>query len=67
MLYPMEMFGGMFVLGGIATAYMAAFEAEAEMNPTVAHLYAFFAHVDVCLLDFDGIQMRTGFWHLASN
>jgi hypothetical protein len=43
----MEMLGGVCVLRGIAAAYVAALHAQAEMNPGVAHFYAFFAAVGV--------------------
>ena len=32
----MEVFGGVFVFGGIAAADMSAFEAETEMDPGIA-------------------------------
>jgi hypothetical protein len=39
----MEVFRGVLVLGGIAAAHVAAFAAETQVNPAVAHLQAFFA------------------------
>ena len=39
----MEMFRGVLVLGGVAAAHVAAFAAETQVNPAVAHLQAFFA------------------------
>ena len=37
MFRAMEVFGGVFVFGGIAAADMSAFEAETEMDPGIAH------------------------------
>jgi hypothetical protein len=42
-----EMFCGVFVLGGVATGNVATDHAEAEMNPSVAHFDAFGADVSV--------------------
>jgi hypothetical protein len=39
----MEVFGGVLVFGGITAADVSAFEAEAKVNPSVAHFQAFFA------------------------
>jgi hypothetical protein len=39
----MEVFGGVLVFGGITAADVSAFEAEAKVNPGVAHFQAFFA------------------------
>jgi len=43
-----EMFCGMLVFRGIATADVATFTAETQVNPAVAHLQAFFAAL--CML-----------------
>jgi hypothetical protein len=45
-LRGVEVFGGVFVLRGVATAYVAAFEAGAEMDPGVAEGDALLADVD---------------------
>jgi len=37
-----EVLGGMFVLGGIATADVTATQAQAEVYPAVAHLQTLF-------------------------
>jgi hypothetical protein len=42
-----EVFGGVFVLGRIATAYVTATEAQPQVDPGIAHLEAFFAAVGV--------------------
>jgi hypothetical protein len=52
-----KVFGCMLVLRGIAAADVAAYHAQAQVNPGVAHFYALFA--DVCFGggDFDLIEM----------
>jgi hypothetical protein len=57
MFAVVEMFGGVFVLGGIAASDLAAYHAHAEMNPRVSNLYALFTDVFVCGFDLDLIQM----------
>ena len=42
MLGGVEMFGGMFVNRIVATAHMAADQADAQMNPPAAHLQTLF-------------------------
>src|ERR1022692_1938808 len=42
-----EVFGGVFVLGRIAATHVSATEAQPQVNPSVAHLEAFFAAVCV--------------------
>jgi len=39
----MEVFGGVFVLGRIAAAHVAANQAFPQMDPGIAHLQAFLA------------------------
>jgi hypothetical protein len=41
MLGSMKMFGGMFVLGGIAAADVAACETQPQVNPRVSHFETF--------------------------
>jgi hypothetical protein len=41
----MEMFSGVLVLRGVAAAYMAATEAEPQVNPLIARFQAFFTTV----------------------
>ena len=48
-----KMFGGVFVLRGIAAAYFAADETESEMYPGVTCLDALLAFVFVGVLEFD--------------
>jgi hypothetical protein len=42
MLRRVKVLGGVFVLGRIATADVAAFQAQPQMDPGIAHLEAFF-------------------------
>jgi hypothetical protein len=53
----MKMFGGMFVLGGVAATDVAAGHTHPQVNPGVADLYAIFADMLVGRRDFDLIQM----------
>jgi hypothetical protein len=41
----MEMLGRVFVFGRIATAYVAAFQTKAQVDPGVAHFQAFLAAI----------------------
>jgi hypothetical protein len=45
MFCAVKVFCGVLVLGGIAAAYVAANQAEAEMHPGLAHFQAFLASV----------------------
>jgi hypothetical protein len=58
-----EVFGGVLVLGRIATPYVATTEAQAQVNPGVAGFDAALTHMLVRLLDFDLVQVGTFFWH----
>jgi hypothetical protein len=53
MVDVMEVFGGVFVLGGIAATHMAARHAHAKVNPRIADLHAIFTDVRVGRGDFD--------------
>jgi hypothetical protein len=61
----MKMFGGVLVLGGIAAADIAAFQAESQMYPGVAELDALLANVDLGMSDLDLIEMCAIFGHKA--
>jgi hypothetical protein len=61
-----EMLGGMLVFGRIAAADVAAFAANAEMHPSVAHLKALFAALGLWLDVFDLALMPAGLAHEAS-
>jgi|SRR6516162_11223152 hypothetical protein len=56
----MEVFGGVFVFGGIAAADVSAFKAKAKMNPGVAHSQTFFATIGVRGDFVDMRKMRAG-------
>ena len=43
MLRSVKVLGGVFVFGRIAAAYVAALEAQTEMNPRVTHFQTFLA------------------------
>jgi hypothetical protein len=51
----MKMFGGVLVLGRVAAADVAAFEAQAQVDPGVSHFQALFAAAGVRL---DGANLR---------
>src|SRR5690348_4840200 len=59
----MEVFGGMLVLGRIATAHVTTAQAQAQVDPCVANLHALFAHMLVGGLNFDLIQMIAALGH----
>jgi hypothetical protein len=63
MLGVMEVLGGVFVLRGIAATHVPANQAQSQMYPGVAHLYALFAGVRVRGLELDLIHVRAGFRH----
>jgi hypothetical protein len=65
MLSAMKVFGGVLVLGGIATADVAAFQAEPQMDPGVADFDAVFADVDFCVRDLNFAEMSAGCRHNA--
>jgi hypothetical protein len=67
MLRLMEMFGGVPVLGRIATADFPADKAHAEVDPFVACFDAFFTHMLVGFSDFDLIEMGTCLCHVFSS
>ena len=56
----MEVFGGVLVFGGITAADVSAFEAEAKVNPGVAHFQAFFATGGVRGHFVEGREMCAG-------
>jgi len=60
------MFGRVLVLRRIAAADVAAFQAQAQVDPTVARLQAFLAAASMRRDLPDLIEMRTGF-HIISS
>ena len=59
----MEVLGSVFVFGGIATAYIAADQTHAQMDPAVSHFYALIALAVVGFAEFDLIGMSTFLCH----
>jgi hypothetical protein len=59
-----KMLGGMFVFGGVAAAYVTAGQAQAQVDPLVSHLQAFFAALGFGLYVADLIGMRANICHL---
>jgi len=59
----MKMLGGMLVLRGIATAHIAAFQAQSEVHPSVSEFDALFANMLLGVCDFDLIEMSASFGH----
>ena len=62
----MEMFRGVFVLGGVAAAHVAAFAAEPQVNPAVAHLQAFFAALGMRMNIPNVAEVRADAAHTSS-
>jgi hypothetical protein len=62
----MEMFRGVLVLGGVAAAHVAAFAAETQVNPAVAHLQAFFAALGMRVNIPNVAEVRTDGAHASS-
>jgi hypothetical protein len=53
------MFGGVLILGRIATTDVAATKTQAQVNPFIAHLQALFAAIGVGLYFVNLIQVGT--------
>src|SRR5207244_12474106 len=60
MLGSVKMLRGVPVLRGIATADMAASQAQAQMHPTVSHLEALFAALTLRFNFANLVNMRAG-------
>jgi hypothetical protein len=58
MLGRVKVFGRVPVLGGVAAADMAAFHAEAQVDPGVTQLQALFAAAGVRLDILNLVEMR---------
>lgn len=54
----MKVAPGMPVLRRITTAHVPTRHAHPEMNPSVSHFHAVFADVDICVSDFNAVQVR---------
>jgi hypothetical protein len=66
MFCVMEMFGGVFILGRVATSRMTADQAHAEMYPRVAGFNTIFADMFIRLPDLDFTKMSTLLCHSFS-
>jgi hypothetical protein len=60
------MFGGVFVLGRIATSDVTASQTEAQVNPGVASPQTVFTPAFVRVRNLNLIQVRAGFRHAPS-
>jgi len=63
MFCGVKMFGGVLVFRGVATANVAATQAQAQMHPTIAHLEAFFAAFGLGFYFLNLIEVGTGIGH----
>jgi hypothetical protein len=59
----MIMFGGVLVLGTVAAAHVAAGQAQAKVNPAVAHLQTLLASGGMGLYVANLIDVRAGLRH----
>jgi hypothetical protein len=57
------MFCGVLVFRGVATTDVTAAQTQAQMNPSVAHLEAFFASLGLWFDGPDLIEVRARFGH----
>lgn len=58
-----EVFGGVFVFGRITAADVAAFHAQAQVDPCIADLDALFADMFIGVLDFGFFDMIASLFH----
>jgi len=58
-----KVLGGVLVLRRIATADMAAFQAQTKVNPTIAYLDTLRANMGIGAGHFDSFQMTTFLRH----
>jgi hypothetical protein len=63
MTRAMKMLRRVFVLGGIATTYVAALQTEAQVHPGVPDLDAVLANVFVGAREFNLVEMAASFRH----
>src|SRR6266436_6791164 len=61
-----KVFSRVLVLGRITTPHMPARQTQAQMDPCIAHLDAFFANMYVGVLDFNLVEMRALILHSFS-
>lgn len=62
----MKVFGGVLVLGRVATGSMSTDQAQAQVYPSVADLNAVFADVLVGMPYFNLIEVGAFFGHASS-
>jgi len=62
-LHGMKMLGGVFVLGRIAAADVAAAQTQAQVHPAIPHFQAFFASLRLWFYLLDLIEMRAFISH----
>jgi len=65
MLHGPKVFCGVLVFRRIATTNVAAAQTQAQMNPSVAHLEAFFAALGVWFDALDLVEVRARFGHVG--
>jgi hypothetical protein len=58
-----EMLGGVLIFRGVAAADVAAGEAEAKVDPGIAHFETFFTALRFGFYFFDLVEMRTNVRH----
>jgi hypothetical protein len=63
MLGFVKVFGGVFILRGIAATNVAANEAHAQVNPSIAELNAFLAHMNVGFSYLNFVEVSASFCH----
>jgi hypothetical protein len=57
MLGFVEVFGGVLILGRVATTHLPTNEAQTQVDPRVSHFHALFTHVLVGFSEFDLVEM----------
>jgi hypothetical protein len=62
----MKVAPGVPVLRRITAAHVSTRHAHPEMNPNVSNFHAVFADVDICVSDFDAVQVRALRCHMTS-
>jgi len=65
MLHGPKVFCGVLVFRGVATADVAAAQTQAQMNPSVAHLKAFFAALGLWFDGLELLEVRARFSHVG--
>ncbi len=58
-----KVFGGVLVLGRVATTDIAADEAHPQMDPSIAGLHALLTNMLVRFSYLNLIKVSTFFWH----